>query len=66
MLIMRFALIVAVLVLVVSGGMYLFTGRQRYLKFAWQVVRLMVVLVLLFGLLYLLERYVLVAWRVFL
>ncbi len=66
MLIMRLLLVFAALLLVTSGGMYIFTRNQRYLKFAWQIVRFMVLLVVVFALLFVLERYVLVAWRVFL
>ena len=66
MLIMRLLLVVFTLLLVILGGMYIFTRKQRYLKLAWQVVRFMVLLALVFALLFVLERYVLVAWRVFL
>ncbi len=66
MLILRLFLILAALLLVLSGAMYLFTRNRRYLKFAWQTVRVTLLLVLVFALLFLLERYVLVAWRVFL
>jgi hypothetical protein len=66
MLIMRLVLVIATLLVVASGGMYIFTRRQRYLKFAWQIVRLAVLLLLAFVLFYVLERYVLVAWKVFL
>lgn len=66
MLILRLFLILAALLLVLSGAMYLFTRNRRYLKFAWQTVRVTILLVLVFALLFLLERYVLVAWRVFL
>ena len=66
MLILRLFLILVALMLVLSGGMYIFTRNRRYLKFAWQTVRLTILLVLVFGLLLLLERYVLVGWRVFL
>lgn len=66
MLIMRVFLLLAMLLLVLSGGMYIFTRNRRYLKFAWQTVRFTVLLLLVFGLLFVLERYVLVAWRVFL
>ncbi len=66
MLIMRLLMVVAALLLVMLGGMYIFTRRQRYLRMAWQVVRFMVLLALVFALLFVLERYVLVAWRVFL
>ncbi|HEX7454617.1 MAG TPA: hypothetical protein VF296_01115 [Gallionella sp.] len=66
MLILRLFLLLATLLLVLSGGMYIFTRNRRYLKFAWQTVRFTVLLLLVFVLLFVLERYVLVAWRVFL
>jgi hypothetical protein len=66
MLILRFALVAVVLLIVLSGGMYIFTRDARYYRFAWQVVRFSVLLFAVFGLLFLLERYVLVGWRVLL
>ena len=66
MLILRLILILTVLLLVLSGGMYVFTRNRRYLKFAWQTVRFTVLLLLAFALLFLLERYVLIGWRVLL
>ena len=66
MLILRLVLILVTLMLVLSGGMYIFTRNRRYLKFAWQTVRFTALLLLVFTLLFVLERYVLVAWRVFL
>lgn len=66
MLILRFFLVSVTLLLVLSGGMYIFTRNRRYLKFAWQTLRFAVLLLLVFGLLFVLERYVLVAWRVLL
>ncbi|NNM69136.1 MAG: hypothetical protein HKM00_04105 [Gallionella sp.] len=66
MLILRFALVVIVLLIALSGGMYVLTRDPRYYRFAWQVVRFGVLLFLVFGLLFLLERYVLVGWRVLL
>lgn len=66
MLILRLILVLVTLMLVLSGGMYIFTRDSRYLNFAWQTVRLMALLLMLFGLLFVLERYVLVAWRVLL
>ncbi len=61
MLILRFALVVVALMVVLSGGMHVFTRDVRYHRFAWQVIRFSVPLMVVFGLLYLLERYVLVA-----
>jgi len=66
MLILRFFLLSVTLLLVLSGGMYIFTRNRRYLKFAWQTLRFTILLLLVFGLLFVLERYVLVAWRVLL
>ncbi|OGT24947.1 MAG: hypothetical protein A3K00_09575 [Gallionellales bacterium RIFOXYD2_FULL_52_7] len=66
MLILRLFLVLATLLLVLSGGMYIFTRNRRYLKFAWQTVRFTVLLLAVFGLLFVLEHYVLAAWRVFL
>jgi len=66
MLILRFLLVLVALLVVLSGAMYLFTRDGRYYRFAWQVIRFSVLLLVVFGLLFLLERYVLVAWRVLL
>lgn len=66
MLILRLFLILVTLLLVLSVGMYIFTRNPRYYQFAWQVVRFSVLLFLIFGLLFLLERYVLVGLRVLL
>jgi hypothetical protein len=61
MLIRLFIMLVALL-LVLSGGMYVITGNRRYLEFVWQTVRFTVTLLLVFALLFVLERYVLVGW----
>lgn len=66
MLILRLFLILVTLLLVLSGGMYVFTRDRRYLKFAWQILRFAAVLLLLFAVLFVLERYVLMGWRVLL
>ena len=66
MLILRLFLIGVTLLLVLSGGMYVFTRDRRYLKFAWQTLRFAVLLLLLFAVLFVLERYVLAGWRVLL
>lgn len=66
MLILRMFLVAVVLLLVLSVGMYVFTRDPRYYKFAWQVVRFSVLLFAVFGLMFVLERYVLVGWRVLL
>ncbi len=65
MLILRLFLILIVLSLLLSGVMYLFTRNRRYLTLAWQIVRFTILMLLIFLLLVILERYALVAWRVF-
>ncbi len=61
--ILRLFLILSGLAIIMSGVMYLFTRNRRYLRLAWQIVRFVVYLLLVFGLLYVLERYVLVGVR---
>jgi len=62
MLILRLVIMLVALLLVVSGGMYILTRNRRYREFASQTVRFTVLLLLLFALLFVLERYVLVGW----
>ncbi len=64
MIIVRIFLIAVALLLVLNIAMYLLTRNPRYYRLAWQIARICAVLVALFALLYVLERYVLVAWRV--
>ena len=66
MLVIRLLIVIVALLLVLSGGMYLFTRDDRYLGFAWQVLRLTGYLLLVVALLFVLERYVLVGWRILL
>ena len=66
MLILRLFLVLVTLLLVLSGGMYIFTRNRRYLKFAWQTLRFTALLLLVFAVLFVLERYVLAGWRVLL
>ena len=66
MLILRLFIVLVALLLVLSGGMYIFTHNRRYLEFAWQTLRFAVLLLLVFALLFVLERYVLVGWRILL
>ena len=60
--ILRLFIVLVALLLVLSGGMYIFTRDRRYLEFARQTVRFTVLLLLVFVLLFVLERYVLVGW----
>ena len=66
MLILRLFLVLVTLLLVLSGGMYVFTRNRRYLKFAWQTLRFAALLLLVFAVLFVLERYVLAGWRILL
>jgi hypothetical protein len=66
MLILRLFVVLVVLVLALSVVMSIFKRDARYLKFARQVLQLSVYLLLAFGLLYILERYVLVGWGILL
>ncbi|OGS97883.1 MAG: hypothetical protein A3F73_02870 [Gallionellales bacterium RIFCSPLOWO2_12_FULL_59_22] len=66
MLILRLFLVLVTLLLILSGGMYIFTRDRRYLKFAWQTLRFTAVLLLVFAALFVLEHYVLMGWRVLL
>lgn len=66
MLILRLLLILSALAIILTGGMYVFTRNRRYLGLAWEIVRFTVFALLIFAALFVLERYVLVAWRVLL
>lgn len=63
MLILRLLLILSALAIVISGGMYLFTKNRRYLSLAWQIARFVMFALLIFVVLFILERYVLIGWR---
>jgi hypothetical protein len=65
-LILRLLFVLVALLLLVSGVMFLVTRNRRYLDFAWQTLRFAVLTIVVFGLLFVLERYVLVGWRVIL
>lgn len=66
MIILRLFLVLVVLLMVSSGGMYIFTRNRRYLTFAWQTLRFTIFVLLILGLLFILERFVLSGWRVML
>ena len=44
----------------VSGVLYLFTRNKRYLKFAWLVLKFAFVFVVVLGVLFVLERLILI------
>lgn len=62
MLILRLYIVLVALLIVVCGGLYIFTRNRRYIDFARQTVRFSVLLLAVFALLFVLERYVLVGW----
>lgn len=60
----RLALLITALLVTTSGIFYLVTRDARYLRFAWQAMRFMTYVLLVFVALWSLERFGLVAWRV--
>lgn len=66
MILLRLLFILTALTLICSGGMYVITRDRRYLRFAVQVSRFVVFLLLVFAVLFLLERYVLTGWGILL
>jgi hypothetical protein len=60
----RLALLISILLIAASAVMYLITRDPRYLRFVGQLLRFMAYVLLVFGALYLLERYGLAAWGV--
>ena len=66
MLILRLLFILSALAIILSGGMYVFTRDRHYLGLAWQIVRFVVFVLLIFAALFVLERYVLVGWSILL
>lgn len=60
----RLLFIISALLIVVSGVLYLWTNNTRYLNFAWQVVRFLLIVGSIFVVLLVLERYALVGWGV--
>jgi len=55
--IIRLLFVLTLLALVVSGGLYLFTGNRRYVQFVWNVLKFGAVLILIFGALVVAERF---------
>jgi hypothetical protein len=64
MIIFRFLFVLSALAIVLSGGMYLLTGNRRYLDLAWKIARFVLFAIVIFALLFILERYVLIGWRI--
>ena len=66
MLILRLLFFFAAFAIILTGGMYVFTQNRRYLGLAWQIVRFVGFVVLIFAVLFVLERYVLIGWGILL
>jgi len=66
MLIFRLLLILSALAIVLFGGMYLFSRNRRYLNLALKIASFVIFAFLILGVLYALERYVFIGWRVLL
>ena len=60
----RLALLISILLIAASSIMFLFTRDERYSRFARQVARFIVYVLLIFAALYLVERFGLAAWMV--
>jgi len=58
----RLALLISILLIVGSAIMFLFTRDARYLRFARQVARFIIYVLLIFVVLYMAERFGLAAW----
>jgi hypothetical protein len=58
----RLVFLLSILLISASTVMFLFTRDPRYTRFAGQVVRFLVYVLLVFSVLYLLERFGLAAW----
>lgn len=59
MIVIRLLFVLTLLALAVSGGLYLFTGNRRYVRYVWNVLKFGVILVAVFGALVVAERLVL-------
>jgi len=66
MLILRLLFFLSAFAIILTGGMYVFTHNRSYLGLAWQIVRFVGFVLLIFAALYVLERYVLIGWGILL
>lgn len=64
MFVLRLLLILTTLSIVITGGLYMFTRNRRYLNMTVQTVRFVVFALVIFFVLFVLERYVLAGWKV--
>ena len=60
MLILRLVAILSVLSIAAAVGLYLFTRNRQYLTWAWRIVQITFIFVIVLMVLYVLERLVLV------
>ena len=60
----RLALLISILLIAASIIMFMITRDARYSRFARQVLRFIVYVLLIFAALYLIERFGLAAWLV--
>ena len=65
MILLRLLLILTAISLGIALGMYVLTNDNRYLRYARQIGRFVVFSLLILAALFLLERYVLVGWGIF-
>lgn len=63
MLVLRLLFILSALAIVLFGSLYLLTNNRRYLNLAGQIARFVMSALLIFAVLFILERYVLIGWR---
>ncbi|WP_137720152.1 hypothetical protein [Methylobacillus flagellatus] len=59
MFVFRLFLVIALVAVTVSIGVYLLSGDRRYLRFSWQLVKFSAVLLLIGGVLFALGRIIL-------
>lgn len=59
MLVLRLLLVLAVISVVVSLGIYFLSGDKRYLRVSWQIIKFTIVLLMVAGILYALGRIIL-------
>jgi len=60
MIVIRIFLVFAVLLVVGALAVYLFTKDRRYLRLAWRLFRFFIMLFVAVGLIYVLERLILI------
>ena len=56
MFVLRLLFVLAGIALVVSGALYFLTGNNRYLRLVWNVMKIGIILIALFGILVVAER----------